>query len=81
MDEGVLEAARAVRPYLAEFMDSAVAADMDAELAGLLATAAGGQDVEDRLRAVLEADDATGVFWSEYSRMLPTFVPRRWCPT
>jgi len=75
MDEGVLEAARAVRPYLAEFMDSAVAADVDAELARLLATAAGGEDVEGRLRAVLEADEATGVFLERVLEDAPDFRP------
>lgn len=75
MDEGVLEAARAVRPYLAEFMDSAVAAEVDAELAGLLATAAGGEDVEGRLRAVLEADEATGVFLERVLEDAPDFRP------
>src|SRR5262245_50938005 len=61
MDEAVLEAARGVRPYLAEFIGPA-AADVDAELAGLLADADAGGDVEGGLRELLEAHQATRVF-------------------
>lgn len=75
MDEGVLEAARAVRPYLAEFVGPSVATDVDAELAGLLAAAAGGDDVEDRLRAVLEAREATSVFLERVLEDAPNFRP------
>jgi hypothetical protein len=75
MNEGVLEAARAVRPYLAEFLGSAVAADVDAELAGVLASAASGDDVESRLRAVLEAHEATTVFLDRVLDDAPDFRP------
>jgi hypothetical protein len=77
MDEGVLEAARAVRPYLVEFVGSAIAADVDAELAGLLASAAGGDDVEGRLRAILEAHRATSVFLVRVLDDAPNFRPPR----
>jgi hypothetical protein len=62
MDERIAEAARAIRPYLAELLGIQRAAAVDAELAGLLAQAIAGEDVEEALLAVLKADDATIVF-------------------
>jgi hypothetical protein len=76
MDEGVWEAARAVRPYLIELLGPA-AADVDAELARLLAGEAGGEDVEQRLRAVLEAHEATTVFLDRVLADAPQFRPPR----
>ena len=77
MDEGVLEAARAVRPYLAEFVGPALAADVDAELARLLAGAAGGDDVEAGLRTVMQAHEATSVFLERVLEDAPSFRPPR----
>ena len=75
MDRGVLEAARAIRPYLPKFVNPAIAADVDAELAGLLARAAGGEDVEGRLWAVLKANEATRVFLDRVLDDAPDFRP------
>lgn len=61
MDEVVLEAARAVRPYLVKLVGIKAAATVDAQLARLLADAA-GRDVEADLRGVLEAHEGTKVF-------------------
>ena len=54
-----------------------MAADVDAELAGLLADAAGGEDVEGRLRAVMEAHEATHVFLERVLEDAPGFRPPR----
>jgi hypothetical protein len=75
MDEGVLEAACAVRPYLAEFVGPAVAADVDAELAGLLVSTAGGDDVEAGLRTVMQAHEATRIFLQRVLEDAPDFRP------
>ena len=74
-DEGVLEAARAVRPHLVEFVGPNRATKLDTELAGLLADAAGGKDVESALRATLEADEATGLFLERVLGDAPRFRP------
>ena len=50
---------------------------MDAELAQLLAGAAGGEDVDGRLRAVLEAHEATSVFLERVLADAPAFRPPR----
>jgi hypothetical protein len=77
MDEGVWEAARSVRPYLVELLGPAGGAEVDAELARLLARAPGGEDVEGRLRAVLEAHEATSVFLERVLEDAPQFRPPR----
>ena len=74
MDECVWASARAVRPYLIELLGPA-AADVDGELALLLAGEAGGEDVEQRLRAVLEAHKATSVFLERVLADAPAFRP------
>ena len=62
MDEPILEASRAIRPYLAGLVGIEAAAVVDAELAEILTRAAAGEDVATALLTVLKADDATSVF-------------------
>lgn len=52
-DEVLLDAARAVRPYLSELVGQPTAAELDAELAALLASARGGHAVADRVAEML----------------------------
>jgi len=73
-DRGVLEAARAIRPYLSELTGPA-AARHDARLATLLADALAGHDVVGELRSVLEADDAMAAFLEEVLDDAPEFRP------
>ena len=75
MSEGVLEAARSVRPYLVEFVGSERAGELDTDLAGLLESAAAGEDVEASLRATLEADEPTAVFLERVLGDAPRFRP------
>lgn len=77
MNEGILEAARAVRPYLAEYVGVAEATRLDDELARLLAGADGGEDVEAALRASLETREATRVFLERILGDAPSFRPPR----
>jgi hypothetical protein len=77
MDDGVVEAARAVRPYLVEFLGTVTARELDAELADLLARAAAGEDVEAGLRSALEAREATSVFLDRVLDDAPDFRPPR----
>ena len=53
----VLDAARAVRPYLPELVGAECAADIDARVAGLIDRASAGVDPTVDLLAALEADD------------------------
>lgn len=62
VDKGVQEAACSVRPYLDELLAPALATTVDGELAQLLDRAAGGEDVEGPLRAVLNQHFETRVF-------------------
>ena len=52
MSNGVLEAGRAVRPYLQQLVGPAAAGDVDSEVAKLLADDARGEDVTEQLRLV-----------------------------
>lgn len=53
----ILEAARAIRPYLPTLLDAEPAAQIDGALAALLA--AGGHDAEDRILVELDRHNAT----------------------
>ena len=75
MDEGVWEAARCVRPYLVELLGPVAAVAVDAELARLLNDRADGEDVGERLREVLDAHDATGVFLARVLDDAPAYRP------
>jgi hypothetical protein len=75
MDEAVLEAARAVRPYLVDFVGLERAVRLDTKLAGLLAAAARGDDVESAVEAALVADEATGAFLERVRADAPLLRP------
>jgi hypothetical protein len=74
MDEGVLEAARAVRPFLLELVGPG-AHDLDDELADLLAAAMRGADVEDELRAAFGRHEGTSVFLERVLQDAPDYRP------
>ncbi|MFJ3922026.1 hypothetical protein [Streptomyces sp. NPDC090022] len=75
MDEGLLEAARAVRPYLNDLVGDG-AQDCDRRLAGLLARARAGQDVSAELLATLTAAPALAE-WTAAVRVDPRHRPPR----
>jgi hypothetical protein len=75
MDKGLWEAACSVRRYLDEMLGPVLAADVDAQLAGLLDHAAGGQDVEEPLQALLEQHQATSVYLERVLDDAPDFRP------
>ncbi|MCZ4587711.1 hypothetical protein O4328_29155 [Rhodococcus opacus] len=77
MDEGIWEAARSVRPYLVELVGPAVALAVDAELSELLTCTTGDEDIEHRLREVLDAREGTSVFLERVLDDLPVFRPPR----
>lgn len=72
--EGVTEAARSVRPYLAELVGPA-AAEIDGRLATLLAAAAAGADVEADLQELLESHEGTAVYLEAVLDDPPGFRP------
>ena len=64
MDEGLPEAARAIRPFLAELV-GAEAPRFDAEIAGLLNGVQSGQEVTSRLRLLLDSNEAIAEWVAE----------------
>ena len=55
-DTVILDAARAIRPYLADLVGLEEAESVDAELAELLAQAVAGRNVDDAILGALSAD-------------------------
>ena len=72
--EGVQEAARNVRPYLSELVGPA-AAEVDAQLAELLAAAEQGEDVGTELRAALDSHEGTLAFLEAVLDDAPKYRP------
>jgi hypothetical protein len=68
-DEDVQQAARAIRPYLGELLESdTLAAALDERLAELLAGAAAGQSVKAGLLSVLSEYEATRTWTREFMK-------------
>ena len=74
MDEGVLEAARAIRWYLPELVGPA-AEEVDRQLAEALAATAGGEDAKRRVRVVLDGHEGTRAFLSAVLDDAPEYRP------
>lgn len=75
MDEtGILEAARAVRPYLSELVGPG-AGELDGRIAALLNEGASGTAVPDALRQLLDADAATRIFLEDVLGDAPDYRP------
>jgi hypothetical protein len=75
-DRGVLEAARAIRPFLRGLVDSpAVAASLDQRLADELADTTDLPASAGRLRDVLDADEDTRWFLQQVLLDAPRFRP------
>ena len=75
MDEtGILEAARAVRPYLSELVGPA-AGQLDTRIAALLNESATGAADPDALRVLLDAEAATRIFLQAVLDDAPYFRP------
>jgi hypothetical protein len=75
MDEGVLEAARAIRPYLPSLVGPAAAAGVDQQIARLLALTHRDEDVVAALRSLLERHEVTGDFLTEVLADAPLYRP------
>jgi hypothetical protein len=65
--ENILDGARSIRPYLAELLE-ADAGVMDRELAGLLALAQAGQNVDNRILELLARYEATRAWMAKFLR-------------
>jgi hypothetical protein len=74
MDDGVLESARAIRPYLEDLVGPG-AHELDERIAGLLAAAARGEDVSTDLWTLLESDEATSAFLEAVLADAPVYRP------
>jgi hypothetical protein len=74
MEYGLLEAARAIRPYLAELVGPA-AASYDGQIAELLASASSGRDVTDQLRTLLNGNEATSSYVDAVLADAPRYRP------
>jgi hypothetical protein len=74
MDEGVLAAARVIRPFLPGLVGPA-AGDLDGRIAALLDRAGQGEDTTAELAAVLHADPAAGLFTDAVIRDAPLYRP------
>lgn len=73
-DDGVLAAARAIRPYLAELVGPSSAL-LDRQIADLLNDPPDEAEVADQLRVLLEADEDTRWFLAEVLRDAPDYRP------
>jgi len=75
-DEGVLEAGRAIRPYLDNLLDdTATAAGLDRHLAELLTSAAERSDRARRLRDLLDQHADTAWFLTQVLTDAPHYRP------
>jgi plasmid stabilization system protein ParE len=74
-DAGVLEAARAIRPYLGDLIGPAKAEMMDRRIADQLNGPAAETGVAGRLRAVLEEQEDTAWFLSRVLADAPRYRP------
>jgi plasmid stabilization system protein ParE len=75
-DDGVVAAARAIRPYLAELVGPTAADSLDRRLADLLNRAPDQPETVTRLRALLEEHkDTTGWFLIEALADAPQYRP------
>jgi hypothetical protein len=79
MNEGVLEAARAIRPYLDDLVGPA-AAEFDARIATLLAAATAGVDVVPELQSILGSPEGTSSFLEGVLADGPLYRPPEWQP-
>jgi len=73
-DEGVLEAARAIRPYLTDLVGPA-AEQLDRRIAELLAAAVQGENVADTVRSLLDSREVTMDFVAEVLADVPHYRP------
>jgi hypothetical protein len=75
-DDGVLAAARAIRPYLAELVGSVAADELDGRIAELLNDPTDTPETVVRLRMLLdEQTETTGWFLSEVLADAPHYRP------
>ena len=81
-EEDVLEAARAIRPFLAQLVGDVAAPEVDSYLADRLGAAAAGQRVSDEILGSLRAASATRRWWLDFlATGLPPEVTRYHDPT
>jgi hypothetical protein len=75
VDDGVVEAARAIRPYLDDLIGPRAAASLDRQLADQLASPAASAEQVRRLRKLLDAHADTRWFLTEALIDRPHFRP------
>ncbi|WP_261568718.1 hypothetical protein [Frankia gtarii] len=74
-EDGVVEAARAIRPYLEALIGPAAAGDVDAAIVEAFAADADASAIASRLRLVLDADDDTAWFLAQVLHDAPDYRP------
>ena len=74
-DGGVLEAARAIRPYLTDLVGQDAAGLLDRQIAGHLTGGSGRSETAGRLRALLEEQEDTRWFLTEVLADVPHHRP------
>lgn len=74
-DDGVLEAARAIRPYLNDLVGPAVAENLDRRIASEFTGQADRMATPTRLRALLEEQEDTAWFLSRVLADKPLYRP------
>jgi len=80
-DDGVLEAARAIRPYLGDLVGPAVAGMLDRRIADQFTSPANRTDMASRLRTLLEEQEDTAWFLSRVLGDKPLYRPPYHQPT
>jgi hypothetical protein len=75
MNDPLFEAARVIRPFLAQLVGPAAADDLDHRISGLLDKARRGQDTSEELRALLESDENVWLFTAIVINDAPHFRP------
>lgn len=80
-NDGVLEAARAIRPYLNDLVGSGLAGMLDSRIADHLTGSADESTVASQLRAMLEEQEDTAWFLSRVLADKPHYRPPYHQPT
>jgi hypothetical protein len=79
-DDGVLEAARAIRPYLSDLLGPAKAVAIDRQIADALTVGSAGTTAADQVRMILERDGDTTWFLQRVLDDKPLYRPPYYQP-
>jgi hypothetical protein len=79
-DDGVLEAARAIRPYLSDLLGPAKAVAIDRQIADALTVGSAGTTAAEQVRMILERDGDTAWFLQRVLDDKPFYRPPYYQP-